>query len=115
MKVIKINKKTNGKVEQLELVIPILCLLNGKKLSKTDVKILSYYVVYGINDKTDKLLVNSKIAKDITRLRNVKVKLHRLGFLKRVKELYRSYEVNLSKDFDVADSEIRLLIKIDNS
>lgn len=115
MKAIKIDKKTNGKTDQLELVISILCLLYDKKLSKTDVKVLAYFIVYKMSEKTDKLLINSKIVRDATRLRNIKVKLKNLGFLKRVKDLYRSYEVALSKDFDVDDNDVRLIIRIDNS
>lgn len=76
---------------------------------------MSYYINYRISDKTDNLLISSKIVKDIPSLRNIKAKLKKLGFLKRTKELYKSYEVNISKDFNVEDNEIRLLIKIDNS
>jgi hypothetical protein len=115
MKFIKIDKKTNGKTQQLELVISILCLLNGIHLSKTELNVLSYYITYKINSKTDNLLISSKIVKDISSLRNIKAKLKKLGFLKRTSELYKSYELNLSKDFDADTNDIRLLIKIDNS
>lgn len=115
MKVIKIEKKTNGKTQHLELVISILCLLNGIHLSKTELTVLSFYVVYKINSKTDNLLISSHIVKDIASLRNIKAKLKKLGFLKRTSELYKSYEVNLSKDFNIDDNDIRMLIKIDNS
>lgn len=75
---------------------------------------MSYYIVYKINQKTDNLLISSKIV-NLGRLRNIKAKLKRLGFLKRVTELYKSYEVNLSKDFDIDNNQIVLLIKIDNT
>jgi len=114
MKLIEIKKKTNSKTEQLELVISILCQVSGIHLSKTELSVLAYYINYKISDKTDNLLIGSKIVKDIPSLRNIKTKLNKLGFLKRTKELYKSYEVNLNKDFSVEDNEINLMIKIDN-
>jgi hypothetical protein len=115
MKIIKINKKTNNKTDKLELVISILCLLNNIHLSKTEVKVLAYYVIYKINEKTDKLLMDSRVVKTLQSLRNIKVRLDKLGFLKRSNDLYKSYEVNLSKDFDAQADETTMLIKIDNT
>jgi hypothetical protein len=116
MKVFKLDKKTNSKTHKLELIISILCLFNSIHLSSTDVKVLAYYIVYKISEKTDKLLISSKIVKNINTLRNVKVRLYKLGFLKKDKDLYKTYEVNLSKDFkDFADDEeIKMIINIDN-
>lgn len=113
MKVIKIAKKTNHKTQQIELVISILCLVNGIHLSKTDVRVLAYYVVHGIKDSTETLLLNSGITK-LYALRNIKTKLTRLGFLRRTKELYNSYELALNKDF-TNDNTLNIFIKIDNS
>lgn len=114
MKWIKIEKKTEGKTEQIKLVLSILCLINGIKVSDTDLKVLSYYMVYKISEKTDDLLINSKVVKDMSALRNVKTKLKRLGFLKRT-ELYKSYELAISKDFSLDDNKISLAIKLDNT
>jgi len=111
----KIEKKTNGKTEQLKLVISILCLINEVHLSETELNVLSYYMAYKISEKTDNLLISSKIVKDVPSLRNIKTKLRRLGFLKRTKELYKSYELTLSKDFNIEENKFNLLIKIDNS
>lgn len=115
MKLIKIDKKTNGKTEQLKLVISILCTVNGMHLSDTELSVLAYYLTYKINEKTDNLLISSKIVKDVPSLRNIKTKLRKLGFLKRTKELYKSYELNISKSFGLEDNQISLLIKIDNT
>lgn len=114
MKFIEITKKTGHKTEQMELVISILCLVNGIHLSKTEVKVLAYYIVHGLKVSTDKLLINSGIIEQKP-LRNMKTKLTKMGFLKRVDELYNSYELNLSKDFSPNDKTINLVIKIDNS
>jgi len=72
-------------------------------------------MAYKISEKTDNLLISSKIVKDVPSLRNIKTKLRRLGFLKRTKELYKSYELTLSKDFNIEENKFNLLIKIDNS
>ena len=114
MKTIEITKKTAHKTNQMELVISILCMVNDKKVSKTEVRVLAYYVVHGMKNSTDKLLINSKIIKKDA-LRNMKTKLMNMGFLRRTKELYNSYELALSKDFSPNDKTINILIKIDNS
>lgn len=113
MKVIELNKKTNNKVDQLELAISVVCLVSGVTLSKTAIKVLAYYVVYGIKKATDDLLINSNIV-NLTNLRNIKTKLIKLRFIKKTEGLYKSYELALSKDF-VPEKELKLFIKIDNS
>jgi hypothetical protein len=116
MKVFKLEKKANSKTDKLELIVSILCLLNGIHLSETDIRVLAYYMVYTINEKTDELIISSKIVKNMNTLRTVKVRLHKLGFLKKDKDLYKSYELNLSKDVKDFnnDDEVRMLINIDN-
>lgn len=110
---LEVIKKTKHKTEQMELIISILCILNGIHLSETATKVLAYYVVYGLKKSTDKLLIDSGITKSGA-LGNVKVDLKKLGFLKRTNDLYNSYE--LATDTDMADSNVvSLLIKVDNS
>jgi hypothetical protein len=113
MKLIKLIKKTSHKTEQMEVVISILCMVAGVKLSETDIRVLAFYVVHGIKESTDSLIINSGVT-TFRVLGNIKAKLLRLGFLKRTKELYKSYELNLSEGFP-NDKEINILIKIDNS
>lgn len=114
MKVIKITRKTKHKTDQMELVISILCLVEGIKLSKTDIKVLAFFVVHGLKESTEQLLVNSGIVKDIPQLRNIKTKLTNLKFLKKEPNIYKSYELNMNKDF-VNDSELNIIITIDNN
>lgn len=115
---IEITKKTKHKTEQMELVISVFCILNDVHLSKTEISVLAYYVVFGIKESTDALLINSNIINK-GNLGNLKTKLKKQKFLKRTKELYKTYELNLSKDFnndDIINSNlINLFIKIDNS
>jgi hypothetical protein len=116
MKVFKLEKKANSKTDKLELIVSILCLFNGIHLSKTDIRVLAYYMVYSLTEKTDNLILASKIVKNVNTLRTVKVRLHKLGFLKKDKDLYKSYELNLSKDVKDFnnDDEVKMIINIDN-
>lgn len=114
MNVIKIQKKVQTETDQMETVISILCFLNNIRLSKTEHKALAFYVVYGIKEKTDQLLITSKVVPHLDSLRNVKAKLCKLGFFKRYPGVYKSYELNISKDFQ-AGNVVNLLIQIDRS
>jgi hypothetical protein len=98
----------------MELVISVLCILNGIHLSKTEVSVLAHYMAFGVKETTDDLLLNSKILNDTSSLRNMKTRLKKLGFLKRTNELYKSYELN-TKDSYKNEDVINMLIKIDNT
>jgi len=113
MNIIRIEKKLQNQTDQVELIISILCFLNGIHLSKTEQKALSFFVVYGMSDKTDQLLVKSNLLPNTGSIRNLKTKLHKFGFLKRIPGVYKSYEVNLSDDFKMDDNVISLVIKTD--
>jgi hypothetical protein len=114
MKVIEITKKTNSNVDQMVMIISILCLVNDIHLSDTEVNVLAFFVVYGLKDSTDNLLISTETVKNMDSLRNVKSRLTKLGFLKRTKELYKTYELNMDKDFRY-ENQWNLLIKIDNT
>lgn len=114
MSIIKITKKVEHHTDQIKMVISILCLLYDKQLSAMQQEVLAFYVVYGITDKTDNLLISSKIVPHKKSLRTVKTRLHKLGFFKRYPGVYKSYELNISKDFK-PDNVLTLLIQIDRS
>lgn len=111
MNFIEVEKKATSNTEQIEFCIKIMCLLNDIKLSKYEIRTLAFYVVYGVKEKTDKLLLSSKIAKNISSLRTLKSKLTRLGFLKRDSGIYKTYELNLNKNF-IPGNEIKILVKL---
>lgn len=115
MSVVKIKKKVDHHTDQIETVISIICLTEGIHLSKTEKKVLAFFVVYGIKESTEKMLIAGKTVKNLQSLRNIKTKLHNTGFLRRDDDnLYKTYELNLDKDFSLQD-EITMLIKIDRS
>lgn len=113
MDVIKITKHTSSKTDQMEVLISIMCLLNAIHLSKTETQVLAHYLAFGLKTSTDDLLIKSKIVTDISGLRNTKTRLKNLGFLKRTKELYKSYALNLDSSFKPSDT-VNLFIKLDN-
>lgn len=113
MSVIKVTKQTNSKTDQMEVLISIMCMLNEVHLSKTEKQVLANYLAFGLKPSTDELLIKSGIVTDISGLRNTKTRLKNLGFLKRTKELYKSYELNTTPDFK-PDETVTLLIKLDN-
>lgn len=114
MKVLKIEKKTKTKTEQIKLFLSILCTLNNIVLSDTDKLILAYFIQYRISHKTDELILASGIVKDIGMLRNVKYRLCKKGFLKRDAKEYKTYELN-GADMNFEDNDLRMLIKLDNT
>ena len=115
MSVIKINKKVDHHTDQIETVISVMCLLEKIHLSKTEKKVLAFFVVYGLKESTEKLLIAGKTVKNLQSLRNIKTKLHNMGFLKRDDDnLYKTYELNMDKSFNLND-EVTMLIKIDRS
>lgn len=97
----KVKRKSNtdytctskNRIEQLQLVIPIYCTLRKLRLSKTEVYVLAKYVVDGVTGEVDdKILKSTGIL--LVSLRNIKTKLHNMGFLTRHPELYKTYKVN---------------------
>ena len=96
MKVLKIEKKTTTKTEQIKMFLAILCTLNSIVLSSTEMSILAYYIQYRISIKTDDLIIASGIVKDIGLLRNAKYRLCKKGFLKRDSKEYKTYKLNNS-------------------
>lgn len=110
MSVIQITKKAEHSTDQVEMILSILCMLRNKNISKTQRKCLSYFVVYGLKNSTEDMLIKAGIAPDKTYMRNLKTKLCKLGFLKReAKERYRNYELTLDKKFKFEEGvELRI-------
>lgn len=98
VQIIQRNKKAEHSTDQVEMIISILCMLEGIHLSETQNKCLSYFIVYGLKDGTEDMLIKAGIVPNKTYMRNLKTKLCKLGFLKReAKERYRNYELALTE------------------
>lgn len=112
MQLIKVEKKTNGKIDQARVLLSIFCLLLDVKLSDTELTVLAYFLVYKITDATKDLILKSEILKSEDSLKNTVSKLKKLGLIKKSsisKEYYISEQINVQPD-----SVQAMLIKIDN-
>lgn len=113
MNFLRISKKTHSKIDQTKCVLSIFCFLSDISLSDTELTVLSYFIVYGINDTTKKLIIDSQILKSEDSLKNTISKLKKVGLIK--KALYgKDYEINESINIK-PESVLAMLIKIDNS
>lgn len=115
MNVINVDKKVEHQTDQIEMVVSLICFLNKIRLSKTEQKALAFYVVYGLKEETDQLLINSKIVPHLESLRNVKSRLCKTGFFRKYTGVYKSYELALDKNFDLNANVIEVVVKIDRS
>jgi hypothetical protein len=111
MQLITLAKKTNTKIDQAKIIISIFCLLSDVRLSETDLTVMAYFTVYQINEETKKLIIDSKILNPDS-LGNTISRLKKFGLIKKS---------NIGKDYHISDklavkmdSEIAMLIKIDN-
>ena len=112
MQLIKIEKKTSGKIEQAKVVLSVFCLLSEIKLSDTELTVLAYFLVYRDSDETRDLIIKSELLKRADSLGNTISKLKKFGLLKKSVTTKR-YEVNDKINFQ-PESAIALFIKIDN-
>lgn len=113
MQLIKIEKKTNGKIEQAKIVLSMFCLLSDIKLSDTELTVLAYFLIYKDSIATRELIVKSEILKSEDSLNNTISKLKKIGLLKK-DNLSKEYTVN-PKVYFQPDSVVGILIKVDNS
>lgn len=107
---IKIEKKTSGKVEQAKVLISIYCQLFNIKLSKSDLTVLAYFMVYKLTSETEKLILKAKILANEGSLRNVMSKLRKFKLIKKVN---KEDVLNESLNLDL-EPVMGIIIKIDN-
>lgn len=112
MQLIKIEKKTAGKIEQAKVALSVFCLLSDIRLSDTELTVLSYFLVYKDSDTTRDLIIKSEILRTVESLNNTISKLKKIGLLKK-DTLSKNYSVNSKINFQ-PDSVVGLLIKVDN-
>lgn len=112
MQLIKVEKKTNGKIDQAKVLLSVFCLLLEIKLSETELTVLAYFLVYKITETTKELILKSEILKSEDSLKNTMSKLKKLGLIKKSsvsKEYYVTEQINVQPDPVLA-----MMIKIDN-
>lgn len=111
MQLVTVVKKTTTKIDQARAVLSIFCLLSDIRLSDTDLTVMSYFMVYRINDESKKLIVDSQILNSDS-LQNTISRLKKFGLIKKA---------NVGKDWHISEKldiklegEVGMLIKIDN-
>lgn len=112
MQLVRIIKKTSNKIDQAKVIIAIFCLLSEIKLSDTELTVLAYFMVYGMNPETDELIVKSRLHTPFS-LNNTKSKLTRFGLIKK-NQSTKKHQINERLSVK-PENQIGMLIKIDNS
>lgn len=112
MQLIKVHKKTNGKIEQAKVIIGIYCMLSDIKLSDSELTVLAYFSIYKDNSKVKDFIIKSGLLKSEDSLKNTISKLKRSGLLKK-SVLNKEYAISEKLEF-VPEPLIGFIIKIDN-
>lgn len=80
---IKIEKKTNGKIELAKTIISIFCNLQNIHLSNAEATVLAYFMVYKITEQTKQLIIKSEVLSSVGSLNNAMSVLRREGLIKK--------------------------------
>lgn len=110
--VIKLQKSVGSKVELAKEIIRMSTYFKDIKLSNTQVTVLAYFMVYGINTQSKNLIVKSSICKNLNNVKAVMVILKKLDLIYK-DEL--NGKVYVTKDLDVElTPAIGLYFKVEN-
>lgn len=105
---IKLNKRVDNKIDVVKKFIVIYCEVNDISLSKTEVLVLAYFILYGISDKTMDLIFNSKITNGAS-FKNILSKLRKNGFIRKNN---KGDVLNEEFKIEFEQSMVGLLIKV---
>lgn len=78
---VKMQKAVGSKVELAKNIIRISLCFNDIKLSETEVTVLAYFMVYGVNQQSKNLLIKSAVCKNLPNIKTIMVKLKKLGLI----------------------------------
>lgn len=78
---VKMQKAVSTKVELAKNVIRISLCFNDIKLSETEMTVLAYFMVYGVNQQSKNLLIKSEVCKNLPNIKTIMVKLKKLGLI----------------------------------
>jgi hypothetical protein len=102
--------KTSGKLHLYQTYISIVAIKKNIKLSDNQIQILSYFMLEGFNEATRDKILEMKLLKNSSSLRNCISQLRKNGFI--VKE---GFKETLCKELQVVLGELNLLkIILDN-
>lgn len=109
---IKMAKKVATKVELAKCIINITLCFNNTKLSDTEVTILAYFMVYGVNTKTKELLIKSGVCKSLSNIKVIMVKLKKMELIYK-DDLNSKVYVNKNLSFNLTPT-VGFYLKIDS-
>lgn len=78
---VKMEKAVSTKIDMAKNIANIAVIFNNIKLSDTELTILAYFMVYGINTQSKNLIVKAEVCKNIGIVKIVMVKLKKLGLI----------------------------------
>lgn len=81
IKLLKLSVSHKTSFDQALMLIRIYDIVNATKLTKGDMQILSFFIIYGINNNTTKILLDSRVVTHKQTIYNTKSKLLKLGYL----------------------------------
>ena len=110
--IIKMVKKVTTKVELAKVIINIGICFNDIKLSDTEVTVLAYFMVYGINQSTKNLIVKSEICKNLANIKTIMVKLKKLELIYK-DDLNGKVYINKNLSFELTPT-IAIYLKVDS-
>ncbi len=111
MQVLKLTKKTQNKIQMIETMFSIYCLMADIRISQTEVTILAYLAAYGFKRSTKQLIIRSKILNSSNSLENTISKLRKMGLINKDEDNISSLIPQLN--FKI-DGQMGIIIKLEN-
>lgn len=81
--VVKLNKTATSKIDLAKKVLNTCLNFWEVSLSETEVSVLAYFIVYGINNKCKELVVKAGVCKNVPNINTIMVKLKKLNLIYR--------------------------------
>jgi hypothetical protein len=109
--VIKLNKTATSKIDLAKKTLSVCLNFWNVNLSDTEMNVLAYFIIYGINNKCKELIVKAVVCKNIPNINTIMVKLKKLGLIYR-DELNGKNYLCKALNFEITPT-IGFLIKIE--
>ena len=103
--------KVGNKIEQTQILVEIICALKKIKLSRTEIQVLSHFMIEGYSEISKEQILQQKLLHSKSSLSNTLTDFRKSGIL--VKENFKEV---LSSDFRIPlKSKININVTLDNS
>ncbi len=109
---LKMVKTVTTKIEMARAIIQISICFNNIKLSDTEVTVLAYFMVYGVNQQTKNLIVKASVCKNISNIKTIMVKLKKLELIYK-DDFSGKVLVTKALEFEITPT-VAIYLKIDN-